>query len=592
MSWEIVWVLIIVLAMIGALMKEIARPGIIFLFVLSLLLVTGIITPQQGLKGFANQGMLTVGLLCIVAGAVQQTGIVDRFVEGVLSKGRTPRGSLMKMLVPSAFMSGFLNNTPIVATFSPLVKRWCEKYDLAPSKFLLPLSYATIIGGTITLIGTSTNLVVHGLLLERGYAGFHFFQLALIGIPATIAVTIFILTVGIKILPDRKPPLFYQKEGRRKYMLKLEITPDYKHLGDTLKRAGFINDPSLQLLALLPNGESESREAGEHHILEPGDCLVVYGDLTQIAMLENTDGLDIRTETSEHKKAEEPGDRKLMEVMVTHYSNILFTKLKDIFFDQRFDAAIIGIHRYDESYSPEMKEMVVKPGDTLLLLAGPEFEQKTSSHNDFHVLKNSVNPFLKGPRWKSWLPLVMMMLMVGLAALQIIPIFYAALIAVAGLLLTGSLSLKDAHRYLPYEVLIVIAAAFGLGEAMMSTGAAPLLAEQMIDWFMPFGVLGVFTALYVLTNMFTEVVTNNAAAIVMLPVALETADILSVSPLAAAVIVAIAASASFITPIGYQTNLFVYTQGGYRFTDFMKIGVPVSLIVMVITISITWTVWG
>ncbi|GEK59121.1 SLC13 family permease [Marinococcus halophilus] len=592
MSWEIAWVLIIVLAMVGALMKEIARPSIIFLFVLSLLLVTGLITPQQGLKGFANQGMLTVGLLCIVAGAVQQTGIVDRFVEGVLSKGRTPRGSLMRMLVPSALMSGFLNNTPIVATFSPLVKRWCEKYDLAPSKFLLPLSYATIIGGTITLIGTSTNLVVHGLLLERGYAGFHFFQLALIGIPATIAVTIFILTVGIKILPARKPPLFYQKEGRRKYMLKLEITPAYKHLGETLKRAGFINDPSMQLLAVIPKDAPGSREVGEHHVLEPGDCLVVYGDLAQVAVLENIEGLNIKTEANEAQASEQPKERKLMEVMVTHYSNILFTKLKDIFFDQRFDAAIIGIHRYDESYSPEMKEMVVKPGDTLLLLAGPEFEQKTSAHNDFHVLKNSVNPFLKGPRWKSWLPLVMMVLMVVLAALQIIPIFYAALIAVAGLLVTGSLSLTDVHRYIPYEVLIVIAAAFGLGEAMMSTGAASLLAEQMIEWFMPFGVLGVFTALYVLTNIFTEVVTNNAAAIVMLPVALETVDILSVSPVAAAVIVAIAASASFITPIGYQTNLFVYTQGGYRFTDFMKIGVPVSLIVMTITISITWTVWG
>lgn len=224
MTWEIIALGLIIIVMMGALIKELASPEVILLLALGVLVVSGILSLPDALTGFTNQGMLTVGLLCIVAGSVQRSGLVEAFINRILSKGETQRQSLLRILIPSSILSGFLNNTPIAATFSPLVRQWCERYDVSPSNFLLPLSYATITGGTITLIGTSTNLVVHGMLVERGYDGFSFFSsVFIIGIPITIALIVFIVLLGPVLLPDRAPPSYFLKDNRKRFMMEFVV---------------------------------------------------------------------------------------------------------------------------------------------------------------------------------------------------------------------------------------------------------------------------------------------------------------------------------------------------------------------------------
>ncbi|RSL35167.1 SLC13 family permease [Salibacterium salarium] len=592
MTWEMIVTVFVIIAMMVTLMKEVTRPEYVLLGALITLLVTGILQPQEAVKGFFNQGMLTIGLLCIIAGAVQRSGMTERFIDYVLNKGRTPRESLLRILVPSSIFSGVLNNTPIVAAFTPIVRQWCEKHDLAPSKFLLPISYATIVGGTMTLIGTSTNLVVHGMLVERGYEGFSFFQLAIIGLPITIVLIVFMLFIGTKMLPNRKPvmPYYSGETEQKQFSAEMVVKKDGGFEGQTLKQVGLHQENGLRLVGVIRNKKVQT-ECSPYYVLQEGDQLLLRGRLQDIAAMERKKGLHLVTGASYQVEGLKEGENRLLEVVVTHYSSILFKKIKDILFPQQFDAAILGVHRYQEPLEDRMKDITIKPGDTLLLLAGPDFEKRTSFRNEFTVLHGRDNPFQALPSWKGFLPILLLVVMVLLAAAEIISIFTAALLAAVFVLGLNIIPLREAKNYIPFQVLIVIAAALGIGEAMLKTGAATYIAETLIYWMEPFGLIGMLLLMYILTNIFTEMITNNAAAIIMLPVSIETASLLGVSITPFAIIVAIAASASFMTPIGYQTNLFVYGQGGYRFVDFMKVGIPVSLIVMVMTISITWLVW-
>ncbi|WP_375009400.1 SLC13 family permease [Alteribacillus sp. JSM 102045] len=594
MTWEMAVTGIVILAMMGALIKEAARPEFILLAALSVLLLTGILTPKEAVQGFYNQGMLTIGLLCIVAGAVQKSGLVEKFVEKVLNNGHTPRQSLLRIMVPSSIFSGVLNNTPIVAAFTPYVRQWCEKHDVAPSKFLLPISFATIAGGTMTLIGTSTNLVVHGMLIERGFQGFSFFQLAVIGLPITLFLILFMISFGLKMLPNRVPlmPYFNGEKHQKRFSAEMIVEETGDFAEKTVKQAGLHQKNGTELLGIVRNGKV-IEDYSPSFKLQAGDGLLLIGSLNEIAALEAQEGLHLDTGAPYQLDGLRQGESQLLEVVVTHYSSLLFKKMKDILFPQQFDAAIVGVHRYDDQLVQRMEEITIKPGDTLLLLAGPDFEKRSSARNEFTILqtKRNNNPFQPFPMWKRILPIVLLGIMVVLAASQVVSIFSAAAVTVGLLLMLNILPIREMKNYVPFQVLIVISAAFGIGEAMLKTGAATYLAETMLHWMAPFGLIGIFILLYVLTNILTEVITNNAAAIIMLPVAIESAAILGIPITPLAVIVAIAASASFITPIGYQTNLFVYGQGGYRFVDFMKVGIPVSLMVMVLTVSITWFVW-
>ncbi|RPF54187.1 SLC13 family permease [Aquisalibacillus elongatus] len=593
MTFEMVFVLIVVLAMLVGLLFEVARPDMVVFSALTILLIAGILTPQEALKGFSNEGMLTIALLFVVAGAVKKSGIIDRLIQKWLQNTSTMAGMSGKFFAPLSFFSAFLNNTPIVVTFTPVLRKWCQDKGIAPSKLLIPLSYVTILGGTMTLMGTSTNLVVHGMLKELGFDGFSFFQLAIVGVPITLVGLIYLTTIAPKILPSYKSFQDKMKENTREYMAELTVGNDFPHVNQTVKKAGLRDLKGLFLIEIIRNNEIVS-PVGSNTIIRPGDRLIFTGLISTIADLEKMKGLYLETGT--HLRLEDlksgNGETQLLEAVVSHDSSLLSKTIKQSHFRSKYDAGVIAVHRNNERIKSKIGDIVLKPGDTLLLLTGADFIDKHQYSNDFYVISSLGTPKeLNEDPVKGWFSIAVLVSMVVLVALGILSMFKAMLLAVLILFIGKAITPEEAKGYIQFHVLLLIASAIGVGAAMTETGLAQLMAQEALNLIEPFGMVAVILLVYLLTNIFTELITNAAAAVLMLPIGIEMANQLNIDPMGLAITIAIAASASFVTPIGYQTNLIVYGPGGYKFSDYIKVGLPLSLIVMIVTTFIITQTW-
>lgn len=590
MSFEIGFVLIIVALMMAGLILELARPDLIVFGTLTILLLTGILTPEEALKGFSNQGMLTIALLFIVAGAIEKSGLVDQLTRKLLRKSKTPNQTLLKVLAPISSLSAFLNNTPIVVAFTPIIRKWCAEHSISPSKFLIPLSYATILGGTITLMGTSTNLVVHGLMLDFGLDGFSMFQLAIVGLPITIIGLLYIVTIGFKLLPNHKVMTEMVNEQSREYLSEVLVEEDFPYTNQTIEQAGLRNLKGLYLIEVIRGKEKISPVKSTTKI-KVGDRLIFTGLITTIAELQQMKGLRVAAGTDLTLDTLKNGNTQLVEAVVSHQSSLVHKKIRDTGFRSKFDAGVIAVHRHGERIKSKIGDIILKPGDTLLLICGYDFQFRVRQSNDFYVVTSLETPPCLEDQRKGWFSIFTLITMILLVTFNILSMFKAMSLAVVILLLARVLTPEEAKRSVQFNILLLIASALGVGTALLKTGAAEWIANGLLSIMEPLGVIAVLTMIYILTNIFTEVITNSAAAAMMFPIGMEIANQMNLDPMAIAVLIAIASSASFATPIGYQTNLIVYGPGGYKFTDYVKIGLPLSIIVMMITIFIVNLVW-
>ncbi|RKL65711.1 SLC13 family permease [Salipaludibacillus neizhouensis] len=589
MSFEIGFVLVVIIGMLVCLVKEIARPDFVVFCALAVLLLSGVLSPTDALRGFSNEGMLTVALLFIVAGAVKQSGVLNSLVTKSLGSGKNQRTSLIQMMVPMSALSAFLNNTPIVVMFTPVVRKWCKERNISPSKFLIPLSYATIFGGTLTLIGTSTNLVIHGFMLEHGMEGFSMFQLAIVSLPAGLIGIIYMSTIGYKLLPDRKTSEESFDESSREYLSEASVETDSPLSGKTIEEAGLKNLEGLYLIEVIRNGD-RIVPVPSFMKLKANDRLIFTGLLSTIVELQNIKGLRVETGTSLKLENLQNGSAKLVEAVVSHQSSLIQQTAIESKFRSNYDAGIVAVHRNDERINNKVGEIKLKAGDTLLLLANKDFSNRWSNSGDFYLVSPIEDPEIVNPK-KSIITVITLLLMISLAAFSILPMLNAAVLAVTILFLTKTVTFEGARKYIQFDVLLLIACAIGIGIALEETGAATLLANHFVQITEGAGVLGAIIAVYFLTTVFTEIITNNAAAVLMFPISLAIADQLAVDPMAFFVAIAIAASASFSTPIGYQTNLIVYGPGGYRFSDYLKVGIPLNIIYLIVTVVIINFVW-
>ena len=584
-------VLVLIIAMLICLILEVARPGMIIFTVLVIFLITGLITPADALSGFSNEGMLTIALLFIVAGAVQKSGKINQIAELWLRKSRTETGAMVRFTIPISILSAFLNNTPIVVTFTPIIKNWCEEHGISPSKFLIPLSYATILGGTITLLGTSTNLVVHGMLLEYGLEGFSIFTLTVVGIPVTIIGLLYLVTLGKGLLPDHKGFSQQVKEDVKEYIAEMQVEDTFQFVNQSVRKAGLTDLNGLYLIEIIRKHERVS-PVRKTTIIQTGDRLIFAGELSIIAELQKINGLKLRTGTELDFEDLKNGTTHLVEAVVSHRSSLLSKSIKQSRFRSHYDAGVIAIHRNNERIRSKVGDIVLKPGDSLLLLAGMDFIRKYEQSNDFYVVSRIEPPKqLNESPLKSWFSIGLLVLMIILVSVGLLTMLKAMSMAVVILLLMKIIDTEDIKKNVQLDVLLIIASSLGIGVAMTKTGLADQLASRLIAFGEPVGVIGILIMVYLLTGVFTEFITNSAAAVLMLPIGLEIANILDLDPIGFAVLIAIAASASFITPIGYQTNLIVYGPGGYKFIDYVKVGAPLHLLVMITSLTVIYNVW-
>jgi len=579
-------VIFLLLASVIALAIKNYPADFVFAGVLTIIIIAGIVTPSEALVGFSNEGMLTVGALYVVATGLKETGGVQLIIKKLLNKPNGIRSVQIRIITPIMGMSAFLNNTPIVASFIPALQEWGRKYRIPVSKLLIPLSYAAILGGTCTLIGTSTNLIVNGLLISEKDVYLNLFDPAYIGVPIAIAGFIYLVTFGRKLLPDISSA-YSSFENTREYTIEMILKPGSPIENTTVEDAGLRHLPGLFLVEIIRDGAIMAA-AEPDEVLLGGDRLIFTGLVDSIIDLQSMQGLEPATD--QVFKLDTPRrDRHLIEAVVSQTNPLNGKSIKDGEFRNRFGAVVVAVSRKGERIEKKVGDIVLNTGDILLMEAPRDFMQRYKYSSDFLLVSTLSNKGSLNYQKSSWAWAILAG-MVLLATFNILTMFQASFLAAGVMVITGCVSVNDARSSIDWQVLIVIASALGIGNALQITGVAESLTSTFIGFAGDQPYLALISV-YLVTWMLTELITNNAAAVLIFPFALSIATSLDVSYMPYVMTIMFAASASFATPIGYQTNLMVYGAGGYRFSDFLKIGLPLNLIVAIITILLVPVIW-
>ena len=562
-------------------------PDLVTSAALTLLLVAGVLTTEEALQGFANEGMLTVGVLYVVVSGLTETGAVGWIGQGLLGRPRGETRARLRLMAPAAGLSAFLNNTPVVAIFIPAVQDWAKRNRLELSRLLIPLSYATIAGGLLTLIGTSTNLVVNGLYRERlGGPGLSFFEPAWVGIPITLTVLLYLLTVGHWLLPRRQSAAA-SYEDTREYTAEMLVEPGSPLIGKSIEAAGLRQLPGLFLIEI----ERDDRvlpAVSSDEVLRANDRLVFAGILDSVMDLQKQRGLVPATNQVFKLDTPRPG-RCFVEAVLSDKCPLIGLNAREGRFRNRYDAVIIAIARNGQRVDRKIGDIELRPGDTLLLETRPTFVEQQKNSRDF-LLVSLIGDHHPPHHERAPLAIGITAAMVAVVTLGWLSMLKAALLAAGLMILTRCTTGRTARRAPDWQVLVVIATSFGIGAALEKTGAASLVAGWLIGLAGgdPWGTLAL---VFVAASLLTSVATNNVAAVLVFPIAVQAANAIGVSPLPYLITLMVAASAAFATPIGYQTNLMVFNVGGYRFSDFLRIGAPLTLLVGLVTILVVPLVW-
>ena len=582
-SFEFIYTFSLLIIMTVLLIKDWFSTEIVIFSTTLLLLVGKIITIEEAFSGFSNTGVLTIGLLFVVAGSLQTTGALNYltpYIFGTIPKNH--RSKLVRILFPISAFSAFLNNTPIIAMFIPIVRSWTQKYNLSPSKFFIPISYATILGGVCTLIGTSTNLVIHGLLIKNGYPGLSFFEISKFGIPIAFIGLFYLVFFSNYLLPTRNIPFVELGQTTREFVCEFKITSAFPHIGKSIENAGLRHLKGLFLFQIERNGQIIT-PAGPEEKLLLNDRLFFTGIPQTIVELQKTPGLQLIKESTFDLKNYDSDEIKTYEAVISTSSPLIGKNVRESNFRGKYGAVILAIHRNGERVKKKIGDIILRPGDTLLLLAEKDFMKKWYHSNDFYLISSTSMVYSK-PKWQARLSIFIFISMILLTVFNLLPLIAAAGLAVIALVLSKSISQTDAKEMIDWKVLLIIGCTFGIASAIENSGIANFIGEITINLATSFGTVGLLAGLYFLTSFYTSFITNNAAAAFLFPVALSMAHSTGLDIRPFIMIVTIAASVDFATPFGYQTNLMVYGPGGYRFIDYLKIGIPLQIIIAFTTI--------
>jgi di/tricarboxylate transporter len=586
MSAAALWTATVVVALLAALVRTRIAPEVLFLAALAALLLTGVVTPGEAFSGFANEGVVTVAILYVVVSGLRETGGVQRISRALLGRPRGLTDAQVRLTAPVAAFSAFLNNTPIVAMLIPAVRDWAKTHRLPPSKLMIPLSYAAMLGGMCTLVGTSPTLVAHGLLIERRGVGLGFFEIAWVGVPVAVVGLVFLVATSRWLLPDRSPARASFADPRE-YTVEMTVDADGPLANRTVAESGIADESGLQLIEVHRRDEVFPVVGAEHR-LHAGDRLVLAGEVDSVLDLQRRHGLT--PATNQVFKLDAPrSDRVLTEAVVSDTSPLVGGSIRAGRFRTRYGAVVIAVARNAARVTGNLRDIVLRPGDTLLLEAPPAFLETHRHSRDFFLV--SALPDSRPLRFdRAVVALGILAAMVAIAALGVLSMMQAALVAALAMLASRCTSVEAARSSVDWQVVLVIGSSIGVGHAMEASGLAGASAAAVIARVgnAPFLAL---VALFVLASAFSQVITNNAAVVLMFPIAISTAAGLGVDPMPFVMAIVMAAAAAVATPIGYQTNLMVYGPGGYVFNDFLRAGVPLLLVTATVALLVIPRVW-
>ena len=543
----------------------------------------GLLTPREALGGFANPGLATVAVLFIVVTGLRETGGIDWVAQRLLGRPSSVRGAIARISLPVVGMSAFLNNTPVVAMLIPAVEEWARRLRISPSKLMIPLSYAAVLGGTCSLIGTSTNLIVAGMVIaSTSLDPLGMFDITRIGAPCAILGVVYLVLAGPRLLPARKSAGSALADPRE-YTLEMLVPESSPLAGKTVEQAGLRNLPGCFLVEIDRGGDLMSA-VGPEHVLRAGDRLLFAGIIDSIKELQNLRGL--APATDQVFKLDSPRfRRRLFEAVVSPSSPAVGRTIREMRFRNRYNGAVIAVARNGQRITAKIGDIQIRAGDVLLIEADPAFLERHRNSRDFLLVSGLED---STPRAHAKAPLAIAILagMVVLAATGVVDMLVAALLASGALIATRCCTVAGARRSVDWSVLVVIGAALAIGVAMEKSGAAGAIASLALSiagenpWM-------ALAAIYLVTLVITEIITNNAAVALVFPIAQATATQLGVDFMPFVIAVMMGGSAAFAMPLGYQTHLMVYGPGGYNLFDFLRIGIPLNIIVAITTITLT-----
>lgn len=601
MGWE-AWVTLGLIGLMGlALVRAWASPDTVLLGGMALFMTLGLVSPYtpgaEGgatthgfpspatmAAGFGNEGILTIAVLFVVAAGLAQTGAMGLITRPLLGTPASPLAAQLRMMLPVSALSAVMNNTPIVAMFVPVVADWCRKTGLAPSKLFIPLSYAAILGGTSTLIGTATNIYIYGWLDDDVKSRFGMFTIAWVGLPVAVAGLAYILLAGRWVLPDRKTAKQELGDDVREYTVEMMVEAESPLVGKSIEAAGLRRLSGAYLAEIERDGQ-QIVAVGPEQELRGGDRLIFVGIVGAVTELQNIRGL--KPATDQVFKVSDPRpDRVLVEAVVSDQCAWVGKSIREAQFRTRYNAVVLAVRRGGEHLRMKVGDIVLRTGDTLLIETHPRFIEQHGQGRDFYLTSAVAGSQMKNHA-KAPLALGLLVAMIALVTAQVMTLFNAALLAAGGMILLRCCSPATARQNINWRVLLMMGAAIGVGKTLSTTGAADGIAGLVLSVAEQGGPMGILAGMYLVTMVFNMLVGHAGAAALAYPIAYAAAQTLGVDFMPFVIVLMMAASADFANPVSYPTHLMVYGAGGYRFGDFIRAGLPLNLIVMAVTVTVT-----